>query len=654
MMSRIEQYEELSKKFSLIPLNGKIPAVGKGWEKWCVQKREFNPRDFINKNAGIACGPASGVIVLDIDIASRFKELRQENEWDVPDTFTVQSQPTKFHLYFQYPHSGHVYGCRSWKETINGEDHSVFDVRGVGGQVVAPGSIHPDTHKPYCIFKDIPIAECPDWLENYCRNGPVCIQEDRTERISGWTGRIDDLVVSPETKRLIHIGEDKGGRSNAMMTVLNALAYNELSNSEIISIFSRYAIGDKYREKGRNRDNWLIKQIDNARNFVGNETVSSMAHEDQWVEKRDFGNKIQQKVTTGNNDLQREQVGNKGVTTWKQASEIGNNGNNEDEPWSTKGLATLIGNYMHEFTGCFSSRDIDEYVRIQWGGDKFPRQYQIAKAKILTRHYEAGRLERTARGGYRIVKIELEDLDFLNASTESHPIVLPLGLSDTFTVHPKEIILVCGNSNSGKTAFTLAVAEKNTNYIHNKYINKELSGPTNSHLYHFVSEMGPSEFRTRLSEFGDGFPAFYHKYARTLVYKAESIQDQINPNAINIIDYLEPPLGEYKYVVPTINAIFQKLDKGVAVVCVQKHGDADPRGGKGVFEKPRLIVTLTNDKARGCKVAIIEKGKYAKDKRDKDGMEADYRLIRGATDMELLTDWEYPANRKNKKIYTYL
>jgi len=49
----IEQFEELSKRFSIIPLKGKAP-IEKEWQKWCNKKRQFNRKDFIGKNAGVA------------------------------------------------------------------------------------------------------------------------------------------------------------------------------------------------------------------------------------------------------------------------------------------------------------------------------------------------------------------------------------------------------------------------------------------------------------------------------------------------------------------------------------------------------------------------------------------------------------------------
>jgi hypothetical protein len=83
-MNVIEKWGKLSERFSLIPLKGKKP-IEFDWQKWCRVKRPFDPKHFVRKNAGVACGPASRVLVLDIDHAKFFKELRLEREWELPD-----------------------------------------------------------------------------------------------------------------------------------------------------------------------------------------------------------------------------------------------------------------------------------------------------------------------------------------------------------------------------------------------------------------------------------------------------------------------------------------------------------------------------------------------------------------------------------------
>jgi len=166
-MGQIEEWESLSGFFSMIPLEGKRP-IEDNWSQWCLKKRPFDRKDFEGRNAGVACGPASGVIVLDIDNSDLFKELRVERGWDVPETLIIKTGKG-FHLYFEYGQNGKRYGCTSFKDPKGrldekGKPITVFDVRGIGGQVVAQGSIHPVTGKPYSVFRSTTIKPCPKWM----------------------------------------------------------------------------------------------------------------------------------------------------------------------------------------------------------------------------------------------------------------------------------------------------------------------------------------------------------------------------------------------------------------------------------------------------------------------------------------------------------
>ena len=98
----IEQFEELSKRFSIIPLKGKAP-IEKEWQKWCNKKRQFNRKDFIGKNAGVACGKASGVLVLDVDDKEKFEKFLKDNNYSLPETYQVQTGNGGTHYYFKYP-----------------------------------------------------------------------------------------------------------------------------------------------------------------------------------------------------------------------------------------------------------------------------------------------------------------------------------------------------------------------------------------------------------------------------------------------------------------------------------------------------------------------------------------------------------------------
>ena len=164
----LNYYKWLSTNFSLIPisLNSKAPTE-KAWPQWCLEKRPFQELDFIKMNlngeiqimnAGVATGPASGVIVVDIDDPQGFQQWTNDREINnpLPDTFTVKSGGKSDHFYYRYPTDGNEYGKRNIK--------GIFDVLGIGAQAIAPGSIHPKTGNRYTIKKQLPISEAPKWV----------------------------------------------------------------------------------------------------------------------------------------------------------------------------------------------------------------------------------------------------------------------------------------------------------------------------------------------------------------------------------------------------------------------------------------------------------------------------------------------------------
>jgi hypothetical protein len=151
---RLEIFEFLAQYYSLVPLRGGFPAPGEpakpfkapletGWQRWCAEKRPFNRADFKPERAGITCGPASGVLVLDIDSLMGFQNwcANEGLPNEFPRTLVIRTggKGERYHLYFNYPTDGVRYGNRAMQ--------GVFDVRGDGGYVICPGSIHPTTHQ---------------------------------------------------------------------------------------------------------------------------------------------------------------------------------------------------------------------------------------------------------------------------------------------------------------------------------------------------------------------------------------------------------------------------------------------------------------------------------------------------------------------------
>ena len=109
-------------------------------------------------NVGIATGATSGVFVVDLDgtegIAA-FKALA-EKYGGMPSTYTVITGSGGRHHYFRYPTDRIIRN----RTKINGQP---IDVRGDGGQVLAPPSLH-WSGETYTVDNDIEPVEAPTWL----------------------------------------------------------------------------------------------------------------------------------------------------------------------------------------------------------------------------------------------------------------------------------------------------------------------------------------------------------------------------------------------------------------------------------------------------------------------------------------------------------
>jgi putative DNA primase/helicase len=117
-------------------------------------------------NIGIATGAVSQLVVLDVDGPKGEQTLAEYEAQHGPLPPTRQARTGKGrHLYFRYPTS-------ATKVKSIARQKLGLDVRGDGGYVVAPPSIHV-SGRPY-EFEDpnVELAECPDWVVGYA-NGTL-------------------------------------------------------------------------------------------------------------------------------------------------------------------------------------------------------------------------------------------------------------------------------------------------------------------------------------------------------------------------------------------------------------------------------------------------------------------------------------------------
>lgn len=236
---RFAKYRELSESYSLIRLRGKDPVETR-WKPWQQMRRDFDAIGFTGQdNAGIVCGPVSGLLVLDIDDRELFHSACHQNGWELPRTYTVRSGSGGHHHYFRYPEDGERYGNKAFKKLG-------FDIRGDGGFVVAAGSIHPNTGKPYEVEQDVPLTDAPEWLKELSLSTEARQHLTDHSELEAEPVELDSLPVSPGIKRLIQEGKPKGERSEAIMKVLVALVKAKVPTGQILFLFQTHAIGEKF------------------------------------------------------------------------------------------------------------------------------------------------------------------------------------------------------------------------------------------------------------------------------------------------------------------------------------------------------------------------------------------------------------------------
>jgi hypothetical protein len=156
----VEYAYDLGMKF--IRLEGKKP-VDANW----TQTNWLSPdaiADLDEKyNLGLVTGIPSGVCVLDLDAGHSLRE-----DQVLPDTPCVKTGSGGGHWYFKHPEDFDL-------RNSAGKLGPHMDIRGTGGQVVWPGSLHPKTGKVYewiIPLDDMELAPLPSWIVRAIRQDP--------------------------------------------------------------------------------------------------------------------------------------------------------------------------------------------------------------------------------------------------------------------------------------------------------------------------------------------------------------------------------------------------------------------------------------------------------------------------------------------------
>lgn len=214
-------------------------------------------------------------------------------------------------------------------------------------------------------------------------------------------------------------------------------------------------------------------------------------------------------------------------------------------------------------------------------------------------------------GYYRVIGNGCTPIDWQAANENLvKSLKFPFGLEQYIKILPKNIIIIAGAKDAGKTAFLL-------NFV--------LLNMANHTINYFSSEMGDLEFRGRLIEFENTELAALEEWKFNAFERAFDFQDVIRPDEINVIDFLEVHEDFWK-VGGLIFQIWDKLRDGVAVIALQKNPDIDlGLGGARSLEKARLYLAMDNNRAK-----IIVGKNWAQKGVNPKGKSWSFKLIGGA------------------------
>jgi hypothetical protein len=248
--------------------------------------------------------------------------------------------------------------------------------------------------------------------------------------------------------------------------------------------------------------------------------------------------------------------------------------------FSEKNLAAEVREWVLSTSGHFESTQIHKELALSTMSTTPEEARRLNKnlSEILRRLCEEGTIERVGdrRGCFRRIEKDSELIDFANADCSTifdlrWP--APFHLERLVNVYPKNVIMVAGASNAGKTAILLNLVRENM---------------ARHQVHYFSSEMGAEELRLRLEKFGLPITAWRFE-ARE---RATNFADAIIPAGVNIIDYLELTDNFYQ-VGGEIKKIFDRLTTGIAIVAIQKDANKDlGRGGAFTMEKARLYLSM--------------------------------------------------------------
>jgi hypothetical protein len=223
---------------------------------------------------------------------------------------------------------------------------------------------------------------------------------------------------------------------------------------------------------------------------------------------------------------------------------------------------------------------------------------------------------------YKIIDKQIHHITIPEEDIKPMNLKFPLGIESLTNLYNGNIAVIAGTSNAGKTAFCLNFAKLNMD----KY-----------KVVYQSSEMDGQELKIKLNGFGISMDIFRDKIE--WIKKGSDWWDVINPDAINIIDFMEIYDNFYE-VGGWIKKIFDKLSTGICLIALQKRDSKtdDGRGGAITREKARLYLSMDYGRLK------IVKAKHWAGGSNPNGLYCPFELEKGII-LKNTSHWRHDENR---------
>ena len=274
-------------------------------------------------------------------------------------------------------------------------------------------------------------------------------------------------------------------------------------------------------------------------------------------------------------------------------------------------LADRVREWVSETEGQWTTVELDGDLSIHSQADKANRKKILQRMK---KNDEVRKNPSTNRFWQRIDK-EAEVID-ISGGTRLPPMKIrwPFHLEDLFDTRRKNIIILAGTSDAGKTAFLMNVVAMNQD---------------EHEIWYWSSEMTSDEMMNRLDKFSD--VEEWNFQARE---RSRNFADVVKPNAVNIIDNLE--VEDYSQAENMIREIFDRIDGGICIIAMHKNYGTDiARGGPGTLAKSRLYLSMGNGR-----IKIIKCKNWHDPEVNPNGRVSTFKLVNGC-DFRIIRPWHY-------------